>query len=55
MLTLYGRNLHVWLPKTNRTIDPEVTNFGTDIASQFGEFRTAPPVRAMGLSLKVTF
>ncbi|MES2457623.1 MAG: SusC/RagA family TonB-linked outer membrane protein [Bacteroidota bacterium] len=54
-LTVFGRNLLTWLPESNRTIDPEVSNQGVDLASEFGEFRTAPPVRFFGASLKVTF
>jgi TonB-linked SusC/RagA family outer membrane protein len=54
-VTVFGRNLLTWLPESNRTIDPEVTNQGVDLASEFGEFRTAPPVRFFGASLRVTF
>jgi len=54
-LTVYGRNLITWLPKENRTIDPEVSNFGNDLTSEFGEFRTGPSVRNVGLSLNLTF
>ncbi|WP_285059820.1 SusC/RagA family TonB-linked outer membrane protein [Pedobacter ginsengisoli] len=54
-LTFFGRNLLTWLPESNRTIDPEVSNQGVDLASEFGEFRTAPPVRFFGAALKVTF
>jgi TonB-linked SusC/RagA family outer membrane protein len=54
-VTVFGRNLLTWLPESNRTIDPEVSNQGVDLASEFGEFRTAPPVRFFGASLKVTF
>jgi TonB-linked SusC/RagA family outer membrane protein len=54
-VTVFGRNLLTWLPESNRTIDPEVTNQGLDLASEFGEFRTAPPVRFFGASLRVTF
>ncbi|CAM4195771.1 TonB-linked outer membrane protein, SusC/RagA family [Pedobacter westerhofensis] len=54
-VSVYGRNLVTWLPASNQTIDPEVSNFGNDLRSEFGEFRTAPPVRFFGASLKVTF
>lgn len=54
-VTAYGRNLLTWLPKSNRIIDPEVSNFGNDLASEFGEFRTGPSTRNFGLSLNVTF
>jgi TonB-linked SusC/RagA family outer membrane protein len=52
---LYGRNLITWLPAGNKVVDPEVSNYGTDLASEYGEFRTAPPLRYYGASLKVTF
>lgn len=52
---IYGRNLITWLPAGNRVVDPEVSNYGTDLASEYGEFRTAPPLRYYGASLKVTF
>jgi TonB-linked SusC/RagA family outer membrane protein len=54
-VSVFGRNLITWLAKTNKTIDPEVSNFGNDLGSEFGEFRTAPPVRFFGASLKVSF
>ncbi|MXV49877.1 SusC/RagA family TonB-linked outer membrane protein [Pedobacter sp. HMF7647] len=54
-LTAYGRNLLTWLPRSNRTIDPEVSNFGNDLTSEFGEFRTGPSTRNFGLSLNLTF
>lgn len=54
-VSVFGRNLITWLPKSNSTIDPEVSNQGSDLAGEFGEFRTAPPVRFYGASLKVSF
>lgn len=54
-LSLFGRNLYTWLPKGNRTIDPEVSNYGNDLTSEFGEFRTGPSTRTFGASLKVSF
>lgn len=54
-IAIYGRNLYTWLPKRNQTIDPEVSNQGIDLASEFGEFRTSPPLRYYGASLKVSF
>ncbi|PYF75864.1 SusC/RagA family TonB-linked outer membrane protein [Pedobacter nutrimenti] len=54
-VTLYGRNLFTWLPKENRIIDPEVSNLGNDLASEFGEFRSGPSTKNYGLSLNVTF
>jgi hypothetical protein len=54
-ISVFGRNLYTWLPKSNRIVDPEVSNQGTDLASEFGEFRTGPPVRYFGASLKFSF
>jgi TonB-linked SusC/RagA family outer membrane protein len=54
-LSVFGRNLITWLPSSNTTIDPEVSNLGNDLASEFGEFRSAPPVRFFGAALRVTF
>jgi TonB-linked SusC/RagA family outer membrane protein len=55
VVSVFGRNLVTWLPNSNKTIDPEVSNQGSDLAGEFGEFRTAPPVRFFGASLRVTF
>jgi len=55
MLSVYGRNFLLWTPTSNVYIDPEATNLGNDIASQFGEFRTAPTQYQFGVSLKAGF
>lgn len=54
-ITAFARNLYTWLPKSNRTIDPEVSNYGNDLRSEFGEFRTGPSTRNFGLSLNLSF
>ncbi|SEA92779.1 SusC/RagA family TonB-linked outer membrane protein [Pedobacter hartonius] len=54
-LTAFGRNLFTWLPKENRTIDPEVSNLGNDLSSEIGEFRSGPSTKSFGLSLNVSF
>ena len=54
-LTLYGRNFMLWTPKSNTYIDPEVSNFGNDLQSEFGEFRTGPSLKQFGVSLKASF
>lgn len=54
MVGVFGRNLYTWLPAGNNAIDPEVSNYGSDLASEYGEFRTAPPLRYFGVSLKVS-
>ncbi|MCO4293265.1 SusC/RagA family TonB-linked outer membrane protein [Solitalea sp. MAHUQ-68] len=54
-ISLYGRNLFVWVPKENSFIDPEVSTFSNDLAGEFGEFGGGPSVRSYGVSLKVGF
>ncbi|RVU02973.1 SusC/RagA family TonB-linked outer membrane protein [Mucilaginibacter limnophilus] len=54
-ITLYGRNLLTYLPAKNQYIDPEVSNFGNDLRSEFGEFRTGPATRNIGVKLAMTF
>ena len=55
MLTGFARNILLWLPKSNIYIDPEASNLGNDIGSEFGEFRTAPLSMSFGVSLKASF
>jgi TonB-linked SusC/RagA family outer membrane protein len=54
-LTLYGRNFILWTPKSNGYIDPEVSNFGNDLQSEFGEFRTGPSLKQYGVTLRASF
>ncbi|MEG1607796.1 MAG: TonB-dependent receptor [Mucinivorans sp.] len=54
-LSLAGCNLLMWTPSSNRFVDPETTNLGTNFASEFGEYCTGPAVRTFGGSLKITF
>ncbi|MFI5156605.1 MAG: SusC/RagA family TonB-linked outer membrane protein, partial [Chitinophagales bacterium] len=37
-LTAYGRNIFLWTPKSNSYVDPEVSNLGNDLVSEFGEY-----------------
>ncbi len=53
-ISLVGRNLLMWTPDQG-VIDPEVTNYGNDLTSEFGEFYAAPSVRTFGGSIKLTF
>jgi len=56
MLSAYGRNFLLWLPKQNAYIDPEVSNLGNDLQSEFGEYSpTGPTSVQYGVSLKVSF
>ncbi len=54
-LTIYARNILLWTPQSNMYIDPEATNFGNDLTSQFGEFETAPVSKQFGVALKANF
>ena len=56
MVSVYGRNFLLWLPKQNAYIDPEVSNLGNDLQSEFGEYSpTGPTTVQYGVSLKVSF
>jgi TonB-linked SusC/RagA family outer membrane protein len=50
-----GRNLFMWTPKENNYVDPEGSNYGNDLQSEFGEFAAAPTNRTFGGSIKITF
>jgi len=54
-LTAYGGNFLLWTPSSNVYIDPEASNLGNDLTSQFGEYRTAPTQYHFGFSLKANF
>jgi TonB-linked SusC/RagA family outer membrane protein len=53
--SLVGRNLLIFTPASNNFVDPEASNFGNDVNSNFGEFATGPSIRSIGGSLKITF
>jgi len=56
LLSIYGRNFILWLPKENAYIDPEVSNLGNDLQSEFGEYSpTGPTTVQYGISLKANF
>lgn len=54
-LSFIGRNLFMWTPDGNNYVDPETTNYGNDISSEFGEFATLPSTRNIGGGIKVVF
>ncbi|PSL47476.1 TonB-linked SusC/RagA family outer membrane protein [Chitinophaga niastensis] len=54
-LTVFARNLFIWTPSGNTFIDPEVSNYGNDLNSELGEFRSMPSTKSYGVSLKVSF
>ena len=52
-LSVIGRNLLLWTPKSQTYIDPELTTFGTDLNGDFGEFGVEPTVRSVTFSLRI--
>lgn len=51
--SVVGRNLWLWTPAENGLVDPEATQFGNDLAGEFGEFAAGPSARSMGFSLRL--
>jgi hypothetical protein len=51
--SVLGRNLWLWTPAENGMVDPEATQFGNDLAGEFGEFAAGPSARSIGFSLKL--
>ncbi|MEP5601193.1 MAG: TonB-dependent receptor [Algibacter sp.] len=54
-VSLYGKNLVLWTPDDNPYVDPEVSTFGSDLQSEFGEFAGNPTQRTYGFTLKASF
>jgi TonB-linked SusC/RagA family outer membrane protein len=54
-LSLYGKNLFLWTPDSNPYVDPEISTFGNEVASEFGEFAANPSQRSYGAILKLSF
>jgi TonB-linked SusC/RagA family outer membrane protein len=54
-VSIYGRNFLLWTPSSNFYLDPEASNLGNDLASELGEFRTAPTSYQIGVSLRANF
>lgn len=54
-VSLVGRNLLMWTPSSNNFVDPEATNFGNELLSDFGEFSAGPSSRFFGGNIKITF
>ena len=54
-LSAYARNILLWTPKDNIYLDPEASNLGNDLASQLGEFRTAPLSYQFGFVIRASF
>ncbi len=51
--SVLARNLWLWTPAENGMVDPEATQFGNDLAGEFGEFAVGPSARSIGFSLKL--
>ncbi|HMV10232.1 MAG TPA: SusC/RagA family TonB-linked outer membrane protein [Cyclobacteriaceae bacterium] len=55
-LSVQGRNLFIWVPKTNLYTDPEYSVFGTDSnAIGFTNINLTPPSRYFGGAISLTF
>jgi TonB-linked SusC/RagA family outer membrane protein len=54
-VSVIGRNLFMFTGDDNYYVDPENTNYGNDIVSEFGEFCAGPSVRNIGGSIRITF
>jgi len=54
-LALVGRNLLLFTPKKNNYVDPEVSNLGNDLLSEFGETTGTSSTRNLGVNVKVVF
>ena len=50
-----AQNILLWTPAENMYIDPEITTFGNNISSKFGEFGTTPPYHTYVFGLSVSF
>jgi hypothetical protein len=55
-LSLVGRNLLLWTPKSNTFADPESTTWGDErgLGAAYGEYGAMPTTRSIGFSIKLT-
>ena len=51
---VFGNNLFLWTPKSNKYVDPEMNSSGSGNEQGF-DFTAQPSVRNYGINLKVTF
>jgi TonB-linked SusC/RagA family outer membrane protein len=51
---LFGNNLFIWTPSSNKYVDPEMNSSGSNNEQGF-DFTAQPSVRNYGFNLKVTF
>jgi hypothetical protein len=54
-VALTGRNLFVWVPKSNTYTDPEFSDVSTTNARGINDANELPGTRVFGADLKVTF
>ena len=52
---IYGKNLFLWTPDENPYVDPEISSYGNEVISEFGEFAANPAQRSYGAVLKLSF
>ncbi|MCG2462639.1 SusC/RagA family TonB-linked outer membrane protein [Flavobacteriaceae bacterium F89] len=52
-ITAYSKNLFMWTPDANPYVDPEVSTFGDDLDSEFGEFAANPAQRSYGVKFNI--
>jgi hypothetical protein len=55
LVGVVGRNLLLFTPKKNNYVDPDATNLGNDLLSEFGETTGTSSTRNIGVNLKVVF
>ena len=53
-VSLFGNNLILWVPSSNKFVDPEINSFGTGNVQGI-DFSNIPSVRSIGANLKLTF
>ena len=55
-ISVIGRNLFLWTPKSNTFVDPESTTFGDErgLGADYGEYGATPTTRSLGFSLRLT-
>ncbi len=52
--SVYGNNLFIWTPKSNKYVDPEI-NSASAVNGQGFDFSAQPSLRSYGMNLKFTF
>lgn len=53
-ITLYGNNLFLWVPSSNKFADPEINSQGASNVQGY-EFLSSPSLRNMGIKVDVSF